>query len=54
MTNNILFGNIKVGDIIEYCLRQIKVAKIQNGYPTGLIIGYDKYNNRVKVPFNNK
>lgn len=50
---NILLSNVKVGDMVQYCLKNIKVAKIQNGYPTTLVIGYDEYNNRVKIPCKN-
>ena len=53
MTNNILFGEIKVGDTIEYCFKKIQVGRIQKGYPTGVITGYDQYGNWCKIPFRN-
>ena len=51
--NNILIGEIKVGQTIEFRCKLIKVAKIQRGCPTGLVIGYNEYGDRVKIPFNN-
>ena len=51
--NNTLLGNVKVGDMVQFCCKVIKVAKIQYGMPNGLVIGYDKYNNRIKIPFKN-
>lgn len=53
MLNNILIGNVKVGDTITHCFKKIKIGRIQKGMPNGLITGCDQYGNWCKIPFKN-
>ncbi len=53
MTNNILMSEIKVGDTVKNGFKIVKVGRIQTGFPTGVITGYDQYGNWCKIPFRN-